>query len=98
MLKDVNREPRRWADRSQRVRVIEGWHPSQPSQIGYNLLVNGTWIGTFGTLEDAVAAATAHPRLRDGKVVLRPSSIERRADGESVEPHLRLVHSGPLEN
>lgn len=73
---DVNRNPRRWTDRSARVRVVEGWHPSQPSRVGYNLLVDGDWVGTFETLDGAANEAAKHVRMRGvpakGKVVLLP--------------------------
>jgi len=57
---DVNRNPRRWTDGSARVRVIEGWHPSQPDRLGYNLLVDGDWVGTFDTLDGAAKEAGRH--------------------------------------
>jgi hypothetical protein len=71
MLKDVNADPRRWVDSSRRVRVVEGWHPSAPSRVGYNLMVDGDWHGTFASLE---AAAVAAGDLDDvsGPVALRP--------------------------
>ncbi len=73
----MNRSPRRWTDRSSRVRVIEGWHPSQPEHVGYNLLIDGDWIGTFSTLDDAAGEAVTHVRSRGmrakgWKVVLLP--------------------------
>lgn len=64
-------------DRSTRVRVIEGWHPSQPDRLGYNLLVDGDWIGTYESVESAARAAAAHlssgaTPIRDREVVLVP--------------------------
>jgi hypothetical protein len=86
MLRDVNRNPRQWLDASGRVRVIEGWHPSAPDQIGYNLLVDGDWRGTFGTLDDAAAAAAAGTGVERGKIELTQYP-ERSGPGG-----LRLVH------
>jgi hypothetical protein len=97
MLKHVNRNPRRWVDESRRVRVIEGWHPSEPSQVGYNLVVDGDWHGTFGTLEDAATAAAAHADLQDGQVVLRLYPDQRRPGGKSIGAGLHLVHPPPDE-
>jgi hypothetical protein len=62
MVRDVNRNPRRWMDRSSRVSVIEGWHPSRPDGLGYNLMVDGDWIGTFESLDTAASAASGHVR------------------------------------
>jgi hypothetical protein len=94
-LRDVNRSPRRWVDDSGRVRVIEGWHPSEPSRVGYNVKVDGDWLGTYGTLDGAATAATAHANLNDGEVVLRqyrdPGSLSRR----SAETGLRVVRPAP---
>ena len=77
MSGEFNRNPRRWVDRSTRVRVVEGWHPSQPDRLGYNLLVDGDWIGTFESLEGAAKAAATHlgspsTHTRDRRVVLLP--------------------------
>ena len=60
MMGDVNRNPRRWMDQSTRVQVIEGWHPSHPDRVGYNVMVDGDWIGTFESLDTAAVAATGH--------------------------------------
>jgi hypothetical protein len=77
MTGDVNRIPRRWMDRSTRARVVEGWHPSRPDRVGYNLLVDGDWIGTFDSLESAASEAAVHlrsgrARSRNRQVVLLP--------------------------
>lgn len=85
MLRDVNRNPRHWVDASGRVRVIEGWHPSAPDQVGYNLMVDGDWFGTFGTLDDATTAAATHT---DETVVLHPEPPE---PGGRAGAGLRLV-------
>ena len=74
---DVNRNPRRWIDRGARIRVIEGWHPSRPHRVGYNLVVDGDWIGTFETLDEAADAAALHlptsrAGMHDGRVDLLP--------------------------
>lgn len=74
---EANRNPRKWTDESGRVRVIEGRHPSEPSRPGYNLKVDGDWLGTFGTLDGAANAAASYVRWRgltivDHKVVLHP--------------------------
>jgi hypothetical protein len=74
-MRDANRNPRRWVDESGRVRVTEGWHPSQPSQLGYNLNLDDEWIGTFGTLDGAANAAATHVsflglNIQDGRVPL----------------------------
>lgn len=79
MRGDVNRNPRRWSDRSARVSVIEGWHPSQPDRVGYNLLVDGDWIGTFESLTSAAGAAGQH---------LRPRT-RRRARPVELLPYIR---------
>ena len=73
----VNRNPRRWMDRSSRVRVIEGWHPAQPDRVGYNLLVDGDWIGTFESLDAAALEAAKHvhtgsTRAKGRRLVLLP--------------------------
>jgi hypothetical protein len=73
----VNRDPRRWVDRSSRVRVIEGWHPSQPDRVGYNLLIDGDWIGMFESLDSASEEAARHlrpgtGRSTDHRVLLTP--------------------------
>ena len=70
MLSDVNRNPRRWVDESGRVRVIEGWHPSEPSDVRYNLKVDGEWVGTFESLHSAVREATAALDIDDCHLVL----------------------------
>ena len=58
-------------DESGRVRVIEGWHPSQPSRLGYNVLVDDDWLGTFDTLDGAAdAAAVPGLHAESGRVVL----------------------------
>ena len=98
MLRDVNRNPRRWVDESGRVRVIEGWHPSEPGQVGYNLIVDGDWFGTFGTLDDAVTAAAACADINDGKVVLRPYPDPRGPGGKSLRARLHLVPPLPDED
>jgi hypothetical protein len=73
MLSDVNRNPRRWVDGSGKVRVVEGWHPSAPGQVGYNLIVDDDWYGTFASLEEAAAAAAARAAVDDDQgVSLRP--------------------------
>ena len=74
---DVNRAPRRWVDRAVGVRVVEGWHPSRPDVVGYNLLLGDAWFGTFDSLEEAAEEAgrrlpssRAHGKRR--KVILQP--------------------------
>jgi hypothetical protein len=54
--------------------VIEGWHPSRPDTVGYNLMCDGDWIGTFETLDAAAdeAARRVQPRVKGHKVVLVP--------------------------
>jgi hypothetical protein len=74
-MREANRNPQRWADESGRVRVIEGWHPSEPSRLGYNVLVDDDWVGTFDTLDGATDAASSSARFRhlpveNGRVVL----------------------------
>jgi len=97
MLRDVNRNPRRWVDDSGRVRVIEGWHPSLPSQVGYNAKVDGEWLGMFETLAGAADAAASHAGIGEPKVVLRPSPDPSAPD--HVDPTaLRLVWPAPDED
>jgi hypothetical protein len=98
MLSDVNRKPRRWVDESGRVRVIEGWHPSEPSEVGYNLMVDGDWFGTFGTLDDAATAAATYADIESGKVVLGPYPGPRKRRGTSIGSGLRLVQPVPDED
>jgi hypothetical protein len=74
-VRDANRDPQRWVDESGRVRVIEGWHPSEPTRLGYNVLVDDDWLGTFDTLDRAADAASSSARFRrlpveNGRVVL----------------------------
>lgn len=88
MLKDVNRNPRRWVDGSGRVLVIEGWHPSAPSSISFNVLVDGDWIGSFSTLEAAAAAAGVGTGTGAGTVELQ---LEGPDPGDGGAPPLRLV-------
>jgi hypothetical protein len=95
MLSDVNGNPRRWVDESGRVRVIEGWHPSEPSQVGYNLMVDGDWFGTFGTLDDAATSAATCAGVKDGKVVLTPYPAPPRLGGKPVRAGLQLVRPVP---
>jgi hypothetical protein len=95
MLKDINRNPRRWVDESGRVLVIEGWHPSAPSAVSFNLLVDGEWLGSYETLDAAADAATASPELRAaGGVVLH---LDRPGWGRG-EPSLRLVPPVPPDD
>jgi hypothetical protein len=92
MLRDVNKNPRRWLDESGRVRVIEGWHPSAPDQVGYNLVVDGDWFGTFASVDDAATAAADCVDATDGPVVLHPDPPGGRSG-----PGLRLVQPPPPE-
>jgi hypothetical protein len=98
MLRDVNQNPRRWVDESGRVRVIEGWHPSAPDQVGYNLMVDGDWCGTFATLDDAATEAAAHVDIVDEKAVLRPYPAARRSRGKSTATGLHLIQPVPDED
>jgi len=91
MLRDVNRDPRRWVDGSGSVRVIEGWHPALPSQVGYNLKVDGDWLGMFETLAGAADAAAEYAGEKGGKVVLRPDPRTSRSRGKVNDAGLRLV-------
>jgi hypothetical protein len=88
MLRDVNRNPRRWVDESRRALVIEGWHPSAPSGVGYNLKVDGDWLGTFESLEAAARAARLPLGIKGRAVVLLP---DPSGPGGPVKPNLRLV-------
>jgi hypothetical protein len=98
MLRDVNRDPRRWVDGSGRVRVIEGWHPSEPDRVGYNLMVDGDWCGTFATLDDAAVEAAAHVDIVGEKAVLRPFPVARRSRAKSTASGLHLIESVPDED
>ncbi|MGA8248763.1 MAG: hypothetical protein WB797_17785 [Nocardioides sp.] len=94
-MRDVNQNPRRWVDESGRVCVIEGWHPSAPSRVGYNLKIDGDWLGTFGTLEGATTAATACA-VTDGRdVVLRLYRDPRHSGRGPANPGLRVVGPAP---
>jgi hypothetical protein len=101
MLRDVNRNPRSWVDESGRVRVIEGWHPSDPGRVGYNLIVDDDWLGTFATLDGAAIAAAGHADIKDikdGKAALRPHPAPRGSDGKSTGVRLHLVQPVPDED
>ena len=96
MLKHVNRNPRRWVDSSRRVLVIEGWHPSAPSAISFNLLVDGEWLGSYETLDAAADAATASPELRvAGSVVLH---LDHPGSAPGGGTALRLVPPVPPDD
>ena len=95
MLKDVNRNPRRWVDQSRRVLVIEGWHPSEPSGVGYNVVMDGSWLGTFETLDGAAQAAAASSGTTGDKVALRPDGS---GSAGNVETGLRLVPPFPASD
>jgi hypothetical protein len=88
MLRDVNRNPRRWVDESGRVLVIEGWHPSAPSDVGFNLKVDGDWLGTFESLEAAARAAGVPSGAAGRTVSLRP---DPSGPESTVKTTLRLV-------
>ena len=98
MSNDVNRNPRRWVDESGRVRVIEGWHPSRPSEVGYNLMVDGDWFGTFGSLEDAANSAGSYGGIRRGTVVLRQHPDPQRRRGNPTGATLHLAPPLPDED
>jgi hypothetical protein len=90
------RNPRSWTDESSRVRVIEGRHPSNPSRTGYNLKVDGDWLGTFATLDGAANAAAAYVRFSDlhienGRVVLTPYPDPWGPGGKFIESGLERV-------
>lgn len=94
--REANRNPQRWADESGRVRVIQGWHPSQPTRLGYNVLVDDDWVGTFETLDGAAAAATSSARFRHlplegGQVVLSPVGDGQRRRRRPGAAGLRVV-------
>jgi hypothetical protein len=91
MLKDVNRTPRHWIDASGRVRVIEGWHPSSPNRIGYNLTLDGAWVATFERLDEAAAEAAALLDVKDAKGLLRPYPGPRSRGGVRNGVGLHLV-------
>ena len=93
--RDANRDPQRWVDTSGRVRVIEGWHPSQPTRLGYNVLVDDDWVGTFDTLDGAADAAASRARFRhvpldEGQVVLSRVPQRGRKD-KAGDAGLRVV-------
>ena len=94
--REVNRNPQRWADGSGRVRVIQGWHPSQPTGLGYNVMVDDDWVGTFETFDGAADAATSSARFRhlpleDGHVVLSPVADAPRRRRRPSSAGLRIV-------
>lgn len=92
-LSDVNKNPRRWVDESRRVRVVEGWHPSQPSAIGYTVKVDADWIGMFSSLDDASEAAATCLGIGADEVVLRLHQEPRGASAGYPGAHLHLVRS-----
>lgn len=99
MSREVNRNPRRWVDQSGRVRVVEGWHPSEPGSVGYNLIVDGDWVGTFGTLESAATEAAACIGLQNGVVsLLSYAPSWRRRVGHSGRAGLHLVRDASSED
>ena len=57
------------------MRVVEGWHPSRPDRLGYNLLVDGDWVGTFETLEGAASAAAPHVGSQGEAIEGRPIAL-----------------------
>jgi hypothetical protein len=85
-------------DESGRLRVIEGWHPSEPSQVGYNLVVDGDWFGTFGTLDAATTATAPHADIKgqEGCAPAVPGS--RAPGGRSIGAGLHLVQPVPDED
>jgi len=88
-LSDVNKNPRRWVDESRRVRVVEGWHPSQPSAVGFNVKVDADWIGMFSTLDEAADAAATCLEVPTSDVVLR---LQQDRPGDAYAAgHLHLV-------
>jgi hypothetical protein len=89
MLKNINRNPRRWVDASRRVLVIEGWHPSAPGAVSFNLLVDGEWLGSYETLDGAADAATASPELRSASSVAL--HLDHPGAARGAETTLRLV-------
>jgi hypothetical protein len=78
--------------------VIEGWHPSDPRNVGYNLMVDDDWFGTFGTLDGAATAAAAYADIEDGEVVLGPCPDSPEPGGQSIGTGLRLVQPVPDED
>jgi hypothetical protein len=98
MLRDANRNPRRWVDDSGRVRVIEGWHPSAPSDVGYNVKVDGDWLGTFETLDGAARAAATHADIDGHEVALRPHPEPSQPRGRGSATGLHLVQSAPADD
>jgi hypothetical protein len=95
MLRNVNRTPRRWMDTSGRVHVIEGWHPSSPNRIGYNLMLDGDWVATLERLDDAAAAAAELLDVKDAEVLLRPYPDPRATGGTAKGAGLHLVRPAP---
>ena len=52
--------------------MVEGWHPSEPDRVGYNLLVDDAWIGTFESLDSAATEAAKHLGTRSTRSRRRP--------------------------
>jgi hypothetical protein len=98
MSREVNRNPRRWVDQSGRVRVVEGWHPSEPGRTGYNLIVDGDWVGTFGTLDSAATEAAACIGLENGAVALLSCVPARGRAGKARRSGLHLVRDASSED
>lgn len=96
-MNDVNRNPRRWVDDSGRVRVIEGWHPSDPGRVGYNLMVDDAWLGTFRTLDEAARWAGACAGVRPGEVVLTRHSDTPPRRSTTPRADLRVAPPPPDE-
>jgi hypothetical protein len=57
--------------------------------VGYNVKVDGDWLGTFETLDGAARAAAAASGIEDRAVVLRPD--RPRAAAGKAETDLHLV-------
>jgi hypothetical protein len=78
--------------------VVEGWHPSEPGRVGYNVLLDDSWLGTFESLDCAATAAAAQIHASDGGNTLRLNEAYGVPGRQLDRPRLRVVEPTPAHN